>query len=67
VSATTGEGLETLESRVRALVRPQGELPPIQESLTEETPSFSEFEEREEARTGGGRARKGGRRSSHGP
>ncbi|HLM70375.1 MAG TPA: GTPase [Thermoplasmata archaeon] len=67
VSATTGEGLETLESRVRALVRPQGELPPIQESLTEETPSFSEFEEREEARTGGGRTRKGGRRSSHGP
>lgn len=36
VSATTGEGIETLEARVRALVRPRGELPPMQEALTEE-------------------------------
>ncbi|MGD1100032.1 MAG: GTPase [Thermoplasmata archaeon] len=45
VSATTGEGLETLESQVRALVRPQGELPPMQEALVEEPMAEVDFEE----------------------
>ena len=35
VSAVTGEGLEDLQRKVRELVRPRGELPPIQEELTE--------------------------------
>jgi len=35
VSATTGEGIDELESRIRELVRPRGELPPIQEAVTE--------------------------------
>ena len=37
VSAVTGEGIADLEAQVRALVRPTGELPPIQEPVTEET------------------------------
>ena len=43
VSAVTGEGLSTLETQVRELVRPKGELPPIQEEVTEAPPA--EFEE----------------------
>ena len=35
VSAVTGAGLEELRARVRELVRPRGELPPIQEEWTE--------------------------------
>jgi nucleolar GTP-binding protein len=35
VSAVTGEGLAALESQVRSLVRPKGELPPIQDAVTE--------------------------------
>ena len=35
VSAVTGEGLDDLQRRVRELVRPRGELPPMQEALTE--------------------------------
>jgi nucleolar GTP-binding protein len=35
VSATTGEGIPALEARVRSLVRPRGELPPLQEAVTE--------------------------------
>jgi nucleolar GTP-binding protein len=35
VSATTGEGIDELEARIRELVRPRGELPPIQEAVTE--------------------------------
>jgi len=42
VSATTGEGLSELESRVRALVRPRGTLPPVEESFTEEDESKSD-------------------------
>jgi nucleolar GTP-binding protein len=38
VSAVTGAGLEELRARVRQLVRPRGELPPIQEELTEPSP-----------------------------
>ena len=45
VSATTGEGLEALEEKVRALVRPRGELPPMQEAVTEELLGSSEFED----------------------
>ena len=36
VSAATGEGIPELESRIRGLVRPKGDLPPIQDALTEE-------------------------------
>jgi len=36
VSATTGEGLPELEARIRSLVRPRGELPPIQDAITED-------------------------------
>jgi nucleolar GTP-binding protein len=36
VSALTGEGIPSLEARVRELVRPKGELPPIQEALVED-------------------------------
>jgi len=46
VSATTGEGLDSLEAQVRALVRPRGELPPIQETLIEEPMTEPDFEER---------------------
>jgi len=46
VSAITGEGLTTLESQVRALVRPRGELPPVQEALVEKPPVPPEIEER---------------------
>jgi len=35
VSAVTGEGIPELESRIRELVRPRGELPPIQDAITE--------------------------------
>jgi len=35
VSAVTGEGLDDLQRKVRELVRPREELPPIQEELTE--------------------------------
>lgn len=42
VSATTGEGLDVLEARVRELVRPRGELPPVQEALTEAPPGEGE-------------------------
>jgi len=48
VSATTGEGIDALESRIRALVRPKGELPPMQEELVE-TPGPSD-DEREPTR-----------------
>jgi len=43
VSAVTGEGLSALETQVRELVRPKGELPPIQEEITEAP--LEEFEE----------------------
>lgn len=45
VSATTGEGLDDLEAKVRDLVRPRGELPPMQEALSEEIPSEPDVEE----------------------
>lgn len=57
VSAVTGEGLATLESQVRALVRPRGELPPIQEAVTEEPSVAPEFDERPDHRPGVGRRR----------
>jgi len=41
VSAVTGEGLDELRRTVRDLVRPRGELPPIQEEVTE-PPEFPE-------------------------
>jgi nucleolar GTP-binding protein len=49
VSATTGEGLSALEAQVRELVRPRGELPPIQDAITEVPPEeFAEPEDEEE-------------------
>ena len=36
VSATTGEGLDRLLTQIRALVRPKGELPPMEESTVED-------------------------------
>jgi len=42
VSAVTGEGLDALEAEVRRLVRPHGEMPPIQDALTEATPPAPE-------------------------
>ncbi|MGD0587689.1 MAG: GTPase [Thermoplasmata archaeon] len=59
VSATTGEGLDALETQVRALVRPRGELPPIQEELSEEVTDVPDFEilpprRRSSPRAGGG-------------
>ncbi|HXY12367.1 MAG TPA: GTPase [Thermoplasmata archaeon] len=38
VSAVTGEGIPALEAQVRSMVRPRGELPPMQEAVTEEPP-----------------------------
>jgi nucleolar GTP-binding protein len=35
VSAVTGEGIPEIEARIREVVRPRGELPPVQEALTE--------------------------------
>jgi len=45
VSATTGEGLEALQARIRALVRPRGELPPIRDEVTETLPEVPILEE----------------------
>jgi nucleolar GTP-binding protein len=59
VSATTGEGLGTLESMVRTLVRPRGELPPMEESLSEEPSELSEFEDRPARRATAHRGRTG--------
>ena len=43
VSAVTGEGIPELEAAVRTLVRPKGELPPIQDAVTEgATPDYEE-------------------------
>ena len=61
VSATTGEGLESLEAQVRDLVRPRGELPPMQEAVIEETTAEPDYEERPSrrppSRRGGSRDR----------
>src|SRR5208283_1259456 len=59
VSATTGEGLESLEAQVRELVRPRGELPPMQEAVVEETTVEPDYEERPSRRPS---SRRGGSR-----
>jgi nucleolar GTP-binding protein len=60
VSAVTGEGLEALESAVRALVQPREELPPVQEEMVEPLPVEVEDEETTDtpARTRDGRPRR---------
>lgn len=67
VSATTGEGLPELSSRVRDLVRPRGELPPIQEAVTEAPfeeysgptgPEETETPSPSRPKRGGGRSRR---------
>lgn len=67
VSATTGEGLSTLESMVRTLVRPRGELPPMEESLSEEITEIPEVEERPARRATAHRGRTGRTSSSAAP
>ena len=59
VSAVTGEGLSDLEAQVTTLVRPKGELPPIQEALTEDEHREAPSEEvdRRPATSRGPRAR----------
>jgi len=44
VSATTGEGLDVLEERVRAFVNPKGQLPPMEEEISEAPDEPPEFE-----------------------
>jgi len=43
VSAVTGEGIAELQKRVRDLVKPVGELPPMQEALVESPPEVEEL------------------------
>ncbi len=45
VSAVTGEGLEVLQAQIRSLVRPKGELPPMEEAMTEEVPEVVDDDE----------------------
>jgi len=46
VSAATGEGLDALLAQIRDLLRPKGELPPMEESMTEEVPEVVDDDER---------------------
>ena len=59
VSAETGEGIEELERKIRDLLRPSGDLPPIRDAETEEMPSSIE-----PTATGSTRARASRGRSS---
>jgi nucleolar GTP-binding protein len=59
VSATTGEGISTLESEVRSRVQPRGELPPIQEEVTEPSARPDEGDDRGDRRTPARRRRAG--------
>jgi len=47
VSAVTGEGMDTLRETLRSLVRPTGELPPLQEETVEPTAPFPPEDETE--------------------
>ncbi len=44
VSAVTGEGIDELWKQIRTLVRPKGELPPMEESVVETTPAFEDLD-----------------------
>jgi len=62
VSAVTGEGIDALWKAIRELVRPRGEMPPIEETVTEEeTPPPPDLAETETP-TSSTRSR---RRSAH--
>jgi len=43
VSSVTGEGIAELQKRVRELVRPTGELPPMEEALVESSPEVEDL------------------------
>ena len=62
VSAVTGQGIEELLRTIRGMVRPKGELPPMEESVVEAGPPYEDDEPTTERRTSRGRSR--GARSS---
>ncbi len=43
VSSVTGEGVAELQRRIRELVMPKGELPPMEEALVETPPEFEDL------------------------
>ncbi len=52
VSALTGEGVPELQRRLRELVRPKGELPPMEEALVEAAPEVEDLPARPPKRSG---------------